>query len=119
MVWVVGSPAGTMIHITRGLVSNCLDELLERVGADRALRHVRLDRVGRPVERDHAVAALQQAQDHVAAHAAQADHPHLHGCVLPSACYLTGGLDRRRQRLPPRRRHRGRGSRAAPAGGAR
>jgi len=28
------------------------------------------------------VAALQEAQDHVAAHAAQPDHPHLHGYLL-------------------------------------
>src|SRR4029077_12251285 len=60
------------------------NELLPRIRADRALRLLLFDGVGRLVVRDHAVAALHETQDHVAAHAAQADHPHLHVTPLPN-----------------------------------
>jgi hypothetical protein len=57
-------------------------EVLDGEGADGSLGRFLFDGVGRAVVGDHAVAALHQAQDHVAAHAAQADHPHLHGQLL-------------------------------------
>src|SRR5229473_2137393 len=59
-----------------------IDELLHRQRGDCSLRCLLLDRIRGTVVRDHAVAALHEAQDHVAAHAAQSDHPHLH-CRSP------------------------------------
>ena len=68
-----------------GPVLEFLDELFPGARADRSLVGVALDSFRREVERDHPVSSLQKAQHHVAAHAAEADHPHFH-------CYLTADL---------------------------
>src|SRR5256885_7819720 len=53
------------------------------MGSDRARLLVLLHRVSRQVKGDHVMAALEKAQHHVAAHAAEADHPHLHYFTAP------------------------------------
>ena len=72
------SPAGTITHAARGLVE-LGDEVVERVGAGRALAGERRDRVGVDVEDDALVAVAHQPPDEVRAHPSESDHPKLHG----------------------------------------
>src|SRR5207245_3281654 len=60
------------------------DKRLPRVGARRALVGVPLDGIRGEVERNHAVAALEETQGHVAAHATKADDANFHSYL--TAC---------------------------------
>ena len=95
------SPAGTITQAARGLLE-LGDEVLERVGAGRALAGERRDRVGVDVVDDALVAVAHQPADEVRAHPPEADHAELHGpdTKRDARCRLVSGSDGDRGRHP-------------------
>ena len=77
MVASVILPAGSITQAVRGF-SSLLDEILQRLGAGRAVGGERGDRFGILVVNDRRVSVLHQPADDVAAHPAEADHAELH-----------------------------------------
>ena len=71
------SPAGTITQAARGVLE-LGDEVVERVGAGRALARERRDRVGVDVVDDALVAVAHQPAHDVRAHPAESDHSELH-----------------------------------------
>ena len=71
------SPAGTITQAARGALQ-LGDEVVERVGAGRALAGQRRDRVGVDVVDDALVAVAHQPADDVGAHPPESDHAELH-----------------------------------------
>ena len=66
------SPAGTITQAARGVELG--DEVVERVGAGRALAGELLDRVGVDVVDDAVVPVAHQPPDEVRAHPPESDH---------------------------------------------
>ena len=70
--------AGTISQTARGFSNFLTRSASEEDPVARLLGHL-IDRVGRHVEDDAIVAALQEAPHHIGAHPAEADHSELHG----------------------------------------
>ena len=75
-----GSPAGTMIQMTRG-VSSCRDDVGEILRRRRAELLILRDDRRIAIEGDDRVPVAHEPLDHVAAHLAEADHRELHMAV--------------------------------------
>ena len=66
------------------------DELLQRAGAGAPLAREPGDGIGADVVDDAVVATAHEPAHHVGAHAAQSDHPNLHGAApYPVVCVAT------------------------------
>ena len=83
------SPAGTITQTARGLLE-LGDEVVERVGAGRALAGQLLDRVGVDVVDDALVAVAHQPADEVGAHPAESDHPSCMARILSAQATALG-----------------------------